>query len=93
MLNCPICGAELKKKSNKKEGEDYPSVLIMSAKCHKCKQYAYELLGPSATMWIGNYEFYSLNLPEHNGKINTLILIYKIKYKISRIWKFFTKKY
>lgn len=92
MLNCPICGEELKKKSNKKEGEGYPSVLIISAKCNKCKQYAYELIGPSSTIWVGNYEFYGLSLPESNKQIRTIILIYKIKYKILKIWKKFTKK-
>lgn len=92
MSKCPICGEELKKKSNKKDGEDYPSVLIVSAKCNNCKQYAYELVGPSSTVWIGDYEFYSLLLPENNKKINKIVLIYKIKYKILKIWKKFTKK-
>lgn len=92
MSKCPICGEELKKKSNKKEREDYPSVLIVSAKCNKCKQYAYELVGPSSTVWIGNYEFYSLHFPENNKQIKTLVLIYRIKYKILKIWKKITKK-
>lgn len=91
-IKCPICGAELKRKSNKKDGEDYPSVHIYEAKCNKCKQYAYELIGPSSTVWIGNYEFYSLHFPEKSRKINTLVLIYKIKYKILKFLNFFTKK-
>lgn len=92
MSKCPICGKGLRRKTNKKVNEELPSVLEVFENCSQCKQYKYELIGPSETIWIGGHEFSHLYSQEDKGKIRVIILITKIKYKIIKFYQKMVKK-